>query len=157
MAAQQIEVYHVNGMAKESIYMTALRQQPGGRLCLAVISATFGARLVLRKDEVNCSASNNVHVRVCVCAWQSVQRVSLSLARHEGGGGGSPIFNCKSSLEDIRGSHLDLCQALRVASCEMQIPPGPHPLASELCQLQMTAGVTNKVWIPVSCRCVCNV
>lgn len=54
MAVQQIEVYHVNGTAnctQESIYMSALRQQLGGGMCLGVISATFGTQLAFRKDE----------------------------------------------------------------------------------------------------------
>lgn len=96
---------------------------------------------------------------VCLCVCMEIHTATHSLARHGGGGVGSPILICKSSLEDIRGSHLDVCQAMQAASCEMQIffPLFFFFLASELCQLQTTAGVTNKVWIPLSCRCVCNV
>lgn len=61
-------------------------------------------------------------------------------------GRGIPIFICKSSLEEIKKFHLDLCQAMRVSSCEIQIYF--YFFASELCQLQTTSGVTNKVWIP---------
>lgn len=53
------------------------------------------------------------------------------------------IFICKSSLVEIKEFRLDLCQAMRASSCEMQIS-----FASELCQLQTTPGVTKKVWIP---------
>lgn len=35
--------------------------------------------------------------------------------------GSPPIFICKSSLVEIKEFRLDLCQAMRASSCEMQI------------------------------------